>query len=396
MFHNFTTPLVGMSMLAATALGAGPDYDRDNPIVTLTQRARSVRLASEADLYVADSLQYLFPLASYGLPSEDPKLAHDGRGSTQEALRAYKLGPFFAVKGLINFGGTPRNFLKIGYSAAGLSGKDQGPLTVEATVNGLARKVAMPFDAAQGCYTVEFWGLAPSHAADLPASAKAAVDGKRILLDPEFLPGNPLDYQPSRARNTWKAGDEKDINHPLRPARIVLTFTTANGKTDGPHTVAFKMVCRGFENFVSDHWGNNPHGGTGSTESILFYNAESTDPDHILREVAPGHPLANGSPATSATTERFFPVKYMMYVRFGPSASIGIHRHKDFMDSFWVTRGSGMGVVADAVPLDGAEPTVELRHLRAFEGMIARPGQMHGLLRDTSEPLEMFAAGAAN
>ena len=30
------------------------------------------------------------------------------------------------------------------------------------------------------------------------------------------------------------------------------------------------------------------------------------------------------------------------------------------------------------------------------EGMIVRPGQMHGLLRDTEEPLEMFAFGAAN
>jgi hypothetical protein len=86
----------------------------------------------------------------------------------------------------------------------------------------------------------------------------------------------------------------------------------------------------------------------------------------------------------------------MQYVRFGPSASIGIHRHKDFLDAFWVTRGSGMGVIIDAVALDGAEMTVELRRLRAFEGMIARPGQMHGLLRDSEEPLEMFALGAAN
>ena len=58
--------------------------------------------------------------------------------------------------------------------------------------------------------------------------------------------------------------------------------------------------------------------------------------------------------------------------------------------------GSGMGVIIDAVALDGAERTVELRRLRAFEGMIVRPGQMHGILRDTDEPLEMFAFGAAN
>ena len=86
----------------------------------------------------------------------------------------------------------------------------------------------------------------------------------------------------------------------------------------------------------------------------------------------------------------------MMLVEFGPSASIGIHRHTHFMDSFWVFRGSGMAVIADAVPIDGTEPTVELRRLHAFEGFIARPGQMHGMLRDSDEELEIFAFGTAN
>jgi len=281
------------------------------------------------------------------------------------------------VKGLISFGGSPRNFLKVGY--LGFAG-DKQPVTAEIGVNAVRKKVSMQYSAEEGCHALEVWALPAGEAASLPTSIRQAIERGTIVLDPALLPGNPLDYQPVRIKSSaWETGDANDPNHPLRPARVGLTFQSASGKSDGPHQVAFKMIRRGFQNYRSDRWGNNPHGGTGSTESILFFNDESNDPDHISRKPGEG-----------------FPVKYMMYVRFGPGASIGIHRHQGNVDSFWITRGSGMGVVADAVELDGAERTVELRRIQAFEGMIVRPGQMHGLLRDTEDDLEMFALGAAN
>lgn len=387
MFHNSRPILLWLSM---GMLAAQPDYDRDNPIATLAQTARGVSLAAGSAFYVGDSLHYLFPILAYGLPSEDRSIPHDGRASTQEALRTYQLGDYFVVKGLLQVGGAARNFLKIGYTAP--SGQ---PLTLEVKVNAISRKVPFPYRAEDGGYSVEFWNL--PDAAALPPSLRADADRGRIVLDPAFPPGNPLDYRPARVKGTmWEAGDPNDINHPLRAARISFTLAGPAGPVAGPHTVAYKMIRRGFDAFRSDRSSPHPHGGTGATESILFYNAESNDPDHILRQVAAGRPLASGEPAAAPTVERFFPAKYMQYVRFGPSASIGIHRHKDFLDAFWVARGSGLGVVIDAIPLDGTAMTVELRRLRAFEGMIVRPGQMHGLLRDSDEPLEMFAFGAAN
>jgi len=90
MFHHSKLMAVSVSM-GAILFAAGPDYDRDNPIVQLTQRARGIRLAGEPPMYVRGSLSYLFPLVSYGVPADDKSLAGDGRGSTQEALRAYRL-----------------------------------------------------------------------------------------------------------------------------------------------------------------------------------------------------------------------------------------------------------------------------------------------------------------
>ncbi len=385
-----------MLLSIAGVAWAQPDYDRDNPIATLTARAKGAPLAGGAAMYDRDSLHYLAPLVSFGLPSEDSSIAHDGRASTQEALRRYTLGDYYVVKGHLRFGGTPRNFLKIGYAPAPGSA-ERVPLTLEIEAGAVSRRVAMPYHAATAEYAAEFWAIAPSDASALGPQARAAIEQGRIIADASFPPGNPLDYQPSRIRTTaWEAGDAADINHPLRPARLRLAIRGPSGVLAGPHVLAYKMIRRGFDAFRSDRWSQNPHGGTGSTESILFYNADSNDPDHILRTVGAGRPLASGAAAREETVERFFTAKYMQYVRFGPGASIGIHRHKDFMDAFWVTRGSGMGVVADAVALDGTERTVELRRLRAFEGMIVRPGQMHGILRDSEEPLEMFAFGAAN
>ncbi len=377
---------MSIALIGAVKLPAQPDYDRDNPIATLTQRAKSIALAAGPDLYVADSLHYIFPLASFGLPSEDPALATDGRASTKEALRSYRLGGYYLVKGLVNFGGSRRNFLRIGST---------GPLAnaaaVEVQLNDVRRQTRMHAGA------VEFWNLSSDAVDSLPDTVRHAVKDGGVVLDAAFPPGNPLDYQPSRVKGTiWDAGDRNDINHPLRAVKIRLRFLDSGGKTLASHEAAFKMIRRGFDSFRSSRWSNNAHGGTGSIESTVFYVSEFNDPDHILRDVAAGRPLSNGEAAPASAIERFFPAKYMQYIRFGPSASIGIHRHKDFLDAFWVTKGSGMGVLLDAQPFGGAEPTAELRRLRAFEGMIVRPGQMHGILRDTDEPLEMFAFGAAN
>jgi len=361
--------------------GAQPDYDRDNPISTLAQRAASISLAGGESLYVRDSLHSLFPLVSFGLPSEDPSIAHDGRPSTQEALRRYQLGDYYVVKGLLRFGGSPRNFVRVGYAPASRAAT---PLRLEIEIGSVSRKLTFPFLNESGEYAVEFWSVSEAALTSLPAEVRAATTGGGVVLDAAFPPGNPLDYQASRLKGTaWETGDPNDVNHPLRPAPLKITIAGSAGPIIGPHKLGFKMIRRGFEAFRSDRFSNNTHGGTGTIEGILFYNAEANDPDHIERR-------------RGAEVERLFPAKYMQYVRFGPGASIGIHRHKENLDAFWVTRGSGLGVVIDAVALDGTERTVELRRLRAFEGMIVRPGQMHGLLRDTEEPLEMFAFGAAN
>jgi len=334
-------------------MAAGPDYDRDNPIITLTQRAKSAALAAPPSQYVADSLHYLYPVAELGIPTDDASLATDGRESTKEALRRYRLGDFEVIKGLLNFGGLKSNFVRVATTRP-------EAVSVELVLGTESRQARLRNGA------VEFW------------NAPAGPAG--VVADSKFPPGNPLDYHASRLKTPmWEAGDRNDMNHPLRPCPLTVRWLNAAGAVLSEHRVAYKMIRRGEESFRTSRWSQNPHGGTGSIESTVFYVSEFKDPDHIRRG-----------------EELWFTAKYMQLVRFGPSASIGIHRHKEYMDAFWVTKGSGMGVVIDGVPLDGTERTAELRRLRAFEGMIVRPGQLHGILRDTSEPLEMFAFGAAN
>ncbi len=392
-----TISLVFTLGLVAQGLQPVPDFDNDNPIVTLTQTARSVPLAAGHEQYHLDSLHYLFPLESFGIPADDPTLATDGRNSTKQALRRYKLGDYSLVKGWVNYGGGRRNFLNIGYRCDSTGNTFAGEVRLTLGVGTLRHELPMGYDRGTGCYQLEIWAVQPASEAALPGSLRALARDGRLVLDETALPGNPLDYVAERLQGTlWDVGDPDDINHPLRPAGLTLTFHDSHGRVDGPHKVAFKMVRRGYDAFRTRRWGNNPHAGTGSTRGTVFYIAGNAEPDGILRSVEPGEPLADGSPAPAAVTERFYTAKYMMLVEFGPSASIGVHRHTDYMDSFWVFRGSGMAVVADAVPIDGTEQTVELRRLRAFEGFIARPGQMHGMLRDTGEELEIFAFGTAN
>lgn len=383
--------------LGAQAPEHAPDYDNDNPIVTLTQTAKSVPLAGAPEQYYLDSLHYLFPLESFGIPADDPSLATDGRNSTKQALRRYQLGDYTLVKGLVNYGGGRRNFLNVSYRCDPNGDSFAGEVLLTLAVGNVERELSMGYDRETGCYQLEIWAVPPAAEPTLPGGLRSLIPHKRLLLDDTALPGNPLDYVAERVEGTlWDIGDTNDINHPLRPAGLTLTFRDSNSRVDGPHKVAFKMVRRGYDAFHTRRWGNNPHGGTGSTRGTVFYVAENEEPDGILRSLEPGEPLADGSPAAEAVTERFYTAKYMMLVEFGPSASIGIHRHTHYMDSFWVIHGSGMAVMADAVPIDGTEQTVELRRLRAFEGFIARPGQMHGMLRDSGEELEIFAFGAAN
>ena len=56
--------------------GTSPNYNEGNSLVHLMEIIERTRLAAEREVYLADQLQYLFPIRKlelYGVPSKPPR-----------------------------------------------------------------------------------------------------------------------------------------------------------------------------------------------------------------------------------------------------------------------------------------------------------------------------------
>jgi mannose-6-phosphate isomerase-like protein (cupin superfamily) len=420
--------------------GRRPNYDRNNPVMRLIGKIEGFPLAADRQHYLADSIQYLFPIASlafYGPSGGGPETA-DPRGQDnredfqKQNLREVTLTGVQVARGFAAIGEAwIGSFVSIAFSpsqASPLVGGDgvcRAPhlrLHLKIGDHETTSTIVMPFDEESQLYRVELWALDAGGMPEGLGSKAQNAWGSFLLSRPDLVKGthNDLFGEPmhkARADADASGGAVELLNHapghtvhPIRTLRLELAFADPAQETwdshgGRNHRLEFSMNQRGWNGFLSVGRSRNAHGGLGYLEYRNLYSNyfghEQRRRDAAGSDLLPelGRDLpdwsfdAYGRRPAPDRRERFMAVDYMDLHILEPDAIIGIHRHRDNQEAFLLMEGKALMVMADWEQRDDRDRAFEIRTIRPGDLSIVKGGQMHALINSLDERALLFMFG---
>jgi mannose-6-phosphate isomerase-like protein (cupin superfamily) len=432
--------------------GTAPAYDQQNPLTRVLREVEQVRLAAERDFYVADSLQYLFPfeqLTLYG-PSggqwqeSDPRRQDNKDDFQKQNIADFRLADFFLVRGYATAGDWTGAFVKLCYrgtpgTALGRATRgDPGPFIrawVKIGASVTADYLTLPLNPKTGYYEVELWAFTGSDLRGLLDDlGRKAIDAGLLQARPDLVSGTLTDFEGAgidslrdalnRGGASWNLYDHAPNHalHPLRPLRIEAAFASANlaqwdSQGGRNHRVEFDMFLRGWRSFLSVGISPNPHGGVGFLE---FRNLVSNYFGHeqrrrevlgdrwrseLGRDLQPGNfeagtwrPGLGGGERVGAKVgepkrESFMAVDYMDLHLLQPHCGIGIHRHRDNQEVFFMIEGKGLMLVGDWCHAPERDRAFEVRTMQPGDLTLCKTGQLHALYNSMDSECLLFMFG---
>jgi len=91
--------------------------------------------------------------------------------------------------------------------------------------------------------------------------------------------------------------------------------------------------------------------------------------------------------------ENFLSVDYMDLHILKANCGIGLHRHRDNQEVFFMMDGRGYMVVGDWVKFPNRERCFEIRTLQAGHFAMLKGGNLHGLMNPSDENISLFMFG---
>jgi mannose-6-phosphate isomerase-like protein (cupin superfamily) len=256
------------------------------------------------------------------------------------------------------------------------------------------------------------------------------LDAGLIQARPDLVSGSLTDFEGATVdemRNTQNRGLQpwlvfdyapNHTLHPIRPLRVELAFGNNDlsqwDSQDGKnYRVEFDMFLRGWKNFLGCGLSANPHGGIGFLEyrnlvsNYFDYEKRRRDAlganwkNELGRDLIAGNFDSGtwnfgdpGGPKVSAPKrERFMAVDYMDLHILQPDCGIGIHRHRDNQEAFFLLQGKGLMLVGDWAQFENRDRAFELRTMRPGDITICKTGQLHALFNSMDEECLLFMFG---
>lgn len=102
---------------------------------------------------------------------------------------------------------------------------------------------------------------------------------------------------------------------------------------------------------------------------------------------------AFGVKSPTLAREPFLAVDYMDLHILQPECGIGLHRHRDNQEIFFMMEGRGYMVVGDWCKMPQRERCFEVRTLRAGHFAMLKGGNLHGLMNATDEDISLLMFG---
>ena len=396
--------------------GTSPDYDRDNALLNVLAVTEQVRFAAERECYDAGSLQHLLALTWLELwgpsPPEtdnlDPASQDTKTDFQKQNVRRFRLADTQAARGWAAAGDWRGPFLALSYrggpdSALAESGATLGDaIGVRLSIPGRGEAtLRAPYDAESDRYVVELWGRDQGElSGPLGARGQAAVQSGRLIGRPDLVSGGAADFE----RMAVDGRDMRGVSaghtmHPILPLYLDVTWTAqadGGGATDGPHRLGFEMLVRGWDNYLAVGFSANPHGGVGTLEyrTLLSNYGAYAGSGELARILEPYNFDAHGNKGhQSGDREAFMAVDYMDLHILEPACGIGLHRHRDNQEIFFMLDGEGIMVIGDWADSGRRVRSFEVRRLAPGHFAMLKGGNLHGLMNPADVPASLFMFG---
>jgi mannose-6-phosphate isomerase-like protein (cupin superfamily) len=396
--------------------GQVPDYATQNPLVRLLGVVEGTRLAADRENYAPETLHYLLPhtwLALYGpsAPNTDvlDPTAQDFKTDFQKQNVAdFRLGDTRVVRGMAYAFDWTGPFLQLSYRAGPDSALSQAAghrlgdrLVVHVQVEGGGEaELTAPYDPGSDRYVVEVWGAPDDLRGSLGPRGQESLDRGVLQIDRNLARG----VHDAFAREALEGRDVRELApdhllHPTRPLRLRVQWRAADGSAsdpaDGRLPLAFEMVVRGWDSYLSVGRSPNPHGGVGTLEyRNLLSNYFAFEGSGELGRGLEGWNLdASGRKARPGQAESFLAVDYMDLHLMDPACGIGLHRHRDNSEAFLMLDGEGWMVIGDWADTGRRARCFEVRLLRSGHLALLKGGNLHGLSNPGAGRAALFMFG---
>jgi len=403
---------------------AGADYKQNNPLARLMSLLETVELSAERENYLLNQVQYLIPfdfLELYGpaVPWDlaDPRQQDNKEDFQKQNIHDFRCTDTWIARGWATTradsseGDWTGPFLFLSYRGgpdsklSQMSGHRLGDtLKLYLKLQGTAAPslLDVPYNPATDRYEIEIWGYPGTDLrTKLDHRGVAAMDRGGLICMPSLVQGGSEDF----AREGLDNRDMRTVSpnhamHPVLPFNIEVAWadksqTWWDSKEGANYHYQFNMIYRGWDNFLKVGVSESPHGGFGFLHyrNVLSNYFDFRNSGELGREVEPWMFGANGDKAPNPRYEKFFAVDYMDLHILKPECGIGIHRHRDNQEIFFLLSGAGVMVTGDWCQFPQRERCFEIRTLAAGSFSLLKPGNLHALFNVTDEDISLLMFG---
>jgi mannose-6-phosphate isomerase-like protein (cupin superfamily) len=398
--------------------GSTPQYNSRNPLSKLLGLMQRVQFAAPRQFYLSEQTQYLLPIADlvmYGPSGADHNLVDPTQQDNKTDFQKQNVADFhttdtFLVRGLAAVGDWIGPYLRISYRGgpdsklSQASGHTLGAdIRVRLTVGDAASQtLVVPYNLDSDRYELEIWAYPDTDLTErLGDRGKAAIARGELIARPDIVRGCAADFARERL-------DGKDVTevapdnamHPLLPLTIGTGFTDSSEtfwdvKDGADYTYQFNMVVRGWQSYLSVGMSPTTHGGIGTVEyrNLVSSYGRFAGSHALDRTLMPWNLDAFGRKGHNGDVEPFMAVHYMDLHLVMPGSGIGLHRHRDNQEAFFLINGNAFMVVGDWCKMDSRERCMEIRTLPAGHCALLKGGNLHALMNPSDEQLSVLMFG---
>jgi mannose-6-phosphate isomerase-like protein (cupin superfamily) len=265
-----------------------------------------------------------------------------------------------------------------------------------------AQYIAVPYKPESDRYEVELWGYHNSDILNhLDTKGRAAFERGELLVRPDLIKGSQADFARDGLNDLFMVQvSAENAMHPVLPLHIELAWTNFNEQAwdsngGANYHYEFNMIVRGWENFLGVGISPNPHGGVGFLEyrNLLSNYGRYAGTGELGRDLEAWNFNAYGTKNHNNGRENFLAVDYMDLHILKPLCGIGLHRHRDNQEIFFMMDGRGVMVVGDWGKMPQRERCLEVRTLLPGHFAMLKGGNLHGLMNPTDEDISLFMFG---
>ena len=411
--------LVASNQTIEVPEGTQINYYQNNPLLLAAKWVEQVNLASENENYLGDQLQYLFPIESMELwgPSGgdhgvlDPRFQDNKTDFQKQNLNVLRIGDSRLVRGWATVDGWTGPFLRVSYEggpdtrlsqAAGGKLGSSIKLYLKVGSASTSSLLTVPYNPQSNRYEIELWGYPGNDLrSKLDAKGVSAFDRGELVVRTDLIQGTLADL----AREGKDGAQMQQVAtshtmHPILPLSIEMAWADADAKAwdsqgGANYHYQFSMIYRGWHQYLGVGLSESPHGGVGFLHyrNLLSVYFGYDVLNEVGREVDPWMFDANGHKNPNPIQESFFSMYYLDLHILKPGCGIGLHRHRDNQEIFFMMQGTGLMFCGDWCKLPNRDRCLEARYLTPGTFSLIKPGGFHGLLNTTDENLSLLMFG---